>query len=49
MNDLGFGLALLVVGMGGTLLSLWILSLLVLLLKRFFPHEEVKRADGQSQ
>ncbi|MBI1894848.1 MAG: hypothetical protein HYS14_12125 [Candidatus Rokubacteria bacterium] len=48
MNDLGFGLALLVVGMGGTLLSLWILSLLVLLLKRFFPYEEVKKADGPS-
>lgn len=48
MNDLGFGLALLVVGMGGTLLSLWILSLLVLLLKRVFPYEEVKKADGQS-
>ena len=48
MNDLGFGLSLLVVGMGGTLLSLWLLSLLVLLLKRLFPYEEVKKTHGQS-
>lgn len=45
MNDLAFGLALLIVGMGGTLLSLWVLSLLVLLLKRLFPYTEAKK-DG---
>ncbi len=46
MNNLGFGLALLVVGMGGTLLSLWVLSLLVLLLKRLFPLGEKRSPHG---
>ena len=39
MNDpLAIGLALAVVGMGGTVLTLWVLSLLVDLLKRLFPY-----------
>ena len=32
-----FGLTLTIIGMGGTLLSLWVLSLLVSLLKKIFP------------
>jgi hypothetical protein len=45
MNDWGFGLALLTVGMGGTLFSLWLLSLFVVLLKRLFPYTGAKEAD----
>jgi hypothetical protein len=36
-DDFTFGLTLTIVGMAGTLLSLWLLSLLVGLLKRIFP------------
>lgn len=37
MNDLAFGLTLLVVGMGGTLLTLWFLTVLLHLLTRLLP------------
>lgn len=36
-SELTLGLTLAVIGMGGTLLSLWLLSLLIVLLKRLFP------------
>lgn len=36
-GELTLGLILAVIGMGGTLLSLWLLSLLIVLLKRLFP------------
>lgn len=39
MSDLTFGFTLTVVGMAGTLLSLWLLSLLISLLKKAFPLE----------
>ena len=32
-----FGLTMMIVGMGGTFLTLWILSLVMDLLKKFFP------------
>lgn len=35
-----FGLTMLIVGMGGTLASLWLLSLLVGFLKRVFPYHK---------
>jgi len=37
MEKWSFGVTMLVLGMGGTLLTLWILSLLMVLLKRAFP------------
>ena len=37
MDNWTFGITMIVVGMGGTLLTLWILSLLMTLLKRAFP------------
>jgi hypothetical protein len=40
MDNMTFGVSMVVVGMGGTLLTLWILSLLMLLLKRLFPYKE---------
>ena len=39
-DSLIFGLTLTVVGMSGTVLSLYLLSLLVSLLKRIFPRTE---------
>lgn len=37
METLEFGLTLAVVGMGATLVTLWILGLLASLLKKIFP------------
>ncbi|MFH1350564.1 MAG: OadG family protein [Pseudomonadota bacterium] len=37
MEKWDFGITMLVVGMGGTLLTLWILSLFVVLLRKIFP------------
>jgi Na+-transporting methylmalonyl-CoA/oxaloacetate decarboxylase gamma subunit len=39
MDNLTFGISMIVVGMGGTLLTLWILSLLMIVLKRIFPYK----------
>jgi Na+-transporting methylmalonyl-CoA/oxaloacetate decarboxylase gamma subunit len=46
-DHLAYGFSLTVVGMGGTVLSLWLLSLLMDLLKRFFPckDEEAKKEE----
>ncbi len=38
MNNLSYGLVLTFVGMGGTLVSLWLIILVVSLLKRLFPY-----------
>jgi hypothetical protein len=37
LDNWTFGITMLIVGMGGTLLTLWILSLLMSLLKQIFP------------
>ena len=37
MDNWTFGITMIVVGMGGTLLTLWILSLLMSFMKRIFP------------
>jgi Na+-transporting methylmalonyl-CoA/oxaloacetate decarboxylase gamma subunit len=37
MDKWSFGLTLLVVGVGGTFLTLWVLGLATELLKKFFP------------
>jgi len=49
MDNWTFGITMIVVGMGGTLLTLWILSLLMSGLKRVFPYkkeEEGKKEDS---
>jgi len=40
MNNWEFGITMLVVGMGGTLLTLWIFSLLMSALNKVFPYHE---------
>ena len=42
MDTWTFGLTMVVVGMGGTLLSLMLMSLIMALLKRLFPLGEEK-------
>ncbi|MCK9392844.1 MAG: hypothetical protein M0Q01_14905 [Syntrophales bacterium] len=40
MNKWTFGVTMLVVGMGGTLLTLGIMSLIIALLKMIFPYKK---------
>jgi Na+-transporting methylmalonyl-CoA/oxaloacetate decarboxylase gamma subunit len=44
MDNWTFGITMLVLGMGGTLLTLWILSLLMSLLKKVFPYRKEDEA-----
>jgi hypothetical protein len=44
MDTWTFGLTMVVVGMGGTLLTLMLMSLIMALLKRIFPLREEKPA-----
>jgi Na+-transporting methylmalonyl-CoA/oxaloacetate decarboxylase gamma subunit len=43
MDNLTFGMTMLICGMGGTLLTLWILSLVMTLLGRLFPEVPEKK------
>jgi len=45
MDNWTFAITMIVVGMGGTLLTLWILSLLMSLLKKAFPYK--KEEEGK--
>lgn len=45
-DNLTFGLTLTVVGMTGTMLSLWLLSLLTSALKKVFPLSPPKPSQG---
>jgi hypothetical protein len=40
MSDLAFGITMTIVGMGGTLFTLWLLSLAMVLLKKIFPIQD---------
>jgi hypothetical protein len=40
MDNLTFGITVLVVGMGGTIITLWVMSLIMGLLTRIFPYKE---------
>jgi hypothetical protein len=48
MDNVTFGVTMLVVGMGGTLLTLWGISLFIRVLKRIFPVKEDKTTDSRS-
>ncbi|MDY6842901.1 MAG: OadG-related small transporter subunit [Thermodesulfobacteriota bacterium] len=43
MNNFMFGIVATVVGMGGTLLSLYLLNLTMVLLKRLFPLDKEEK------
>lgn len=38
MDNWTFGITMIIVGMGGTLVTLWVLSLLMSLMKKVFPY-----------
>jgi hypothetical protein len=44
MDSWTFGWTLALIGMTGTMLVLWILSLLILLLKKIFPYQSEESA-----
>ncbi len=46
LGPLEFGLTLTLIGMGGTLLTLWVISLLITGLKKLFPY---RREESASQ
>jgi sugar phosphate permease len=48
MDNLSFGLTMTVVGVGGTFLTLWILSLVVDLLKKVFPLKAQDEAEKKA-
>jgi Na+-transporting methylmalonyl-CoA/oxaloacetate decarboxylase gamma subunit len=45
MNNWTFGITMVIVGMGGTLLTLWILSVIMSVLKKVFPYK--KEEEGK--
>jgi hypothetical protein len=45
MDNWTFGITMIVIGMGGTVLTLWILSLFMTLLKKVFPYR--KEEEGK--
>lgn len=47
MNDMTVGLVITLVGMGGTLSTLWFITLMVALLKRVLPYGSESSANGK--
>ena len=45
MSNFTYGLVITLIGMGGTLLSLWLITLMVDLLKRILPYREAEEKD----
>ncbi len=48
MDNLSFGLTMTIVGVSGTFLTLWVLSLVVDLLKKVFPLQAQDEAEKKS-
>jgi len=47
MDNWTFGITMVVVGMGGTILTMWILSFLMSLLKKAFPYKKEEEEGGK--
>jgi len=47
MDNWTFGVTMIVVGMGGTLLTLWIFSILMSVLKKTFPMKQETEGKGK--
>jgi hypothetical protein len=45
MDKYTFGMTMLVVGMGGTLLTLGVMSMIMLILKKIFPYKQETPED----
>ena len=48
MQNMTFGLTMTIVGVGGTFLTLWILSVVVTVLKKIFPLSAATDAEQKS-
>ena len=48
MDNWSFGVSMTVVGMGGTVLTLWLLSLLTIALKKVFPPAKEAHSSGKA-
>lgn len=48
MDKLTFGLTMLIVGMGGTLLTLWLLGMLLGAITKLFPAEKSDTTDPKA-
>ena len=48
MDNLSFGLTMMIVGVGGTFLTLWILGLAVDLLKKIYPLQAQDEGEKKS-
>jgi len=48
MDNVTFGTTMLVAGMGGTLLTLWIMSLIMTILDKVFPYKEEEEGKKES-
>jgi len=48
MDNVTFGVTIIIVGMGGTLLTLGLLSLLMVLLKKVFPYKEENEKNKEA-
>jgi len=48
LDNFTFGITMLVAGMGGTLLTLWIMSLLMMFLDRIFPFKEEEEGKKEA-
>jgi hypothetical protein len=46
MDNMTFGITMLICGMGGTLLTLWIMSLIISVLRKVFPY---KKGEEENQ
>lgn len=46
MDNITFGLTLTVLGMTGTLVSLWVLSLVISIVKKIYPLEKEKPKES---
>ena len=45
MDKWAFGLTMTIVGVGGTFLTLWVISLVIDLLKKVFPLQKQEKAE----
>ena len=45
MDNFTFGMTMIIVGMGGTILTLWIMSLIMSLLTRTFPYKKEEETN----
>ena len=48
MDNWTFGITMIVLGMGGTLVTLWILSIFMSILKKAFPYEH-NEGEGKAK